>query len=139
MKKLTALSLSIASFLTFTPKTFAAVGGGTLDLCVGGRFTTLCNMGNAGIGPLVSSIILLLFIVAVLLALGFLVYGGIKWITSGGDKGKVDAARGMIVAALVGLVLVFLSYFIINLALQFFGIGSLLNSSFTLPTLVAPR
>lgn len=144
MKKLSALTISTATFLTLAPSAFAAgINVGSISICnsvaqnQGGlRFGNLCGIGATGVGPLISSIITILFIVAVLLALGFLVYGGIKWITSGGDKGKVEAARGTIVAALVGLVLVFLSYFIINLVAGFFGIGSLSSgSTFTLPTL----
>lgn len=141
MKKLTALSFTLSSLLTLVPQAHA-VGFGSVDLCAnssgGLSLGNLCTLGSTGVGPLITSIINLLFVAAIILALGFLVYGGIKWITSGGDKGKVDAARGMIVAALVGLVLVFLSYFIINLAGQFFGVGSITDTRFTLPTL-SPR
>jgi len=135
MKKLSALTLSAATYLTLAPAAFAQ-DFGIIDPCAENRglnFQVLCSVGAEGVGGLISNIITILFIVAVLLAIGFLVYGGIKWITSGGDKGKVEAARGTIVAALVGLVLVFLSYFIINLVAQFFGLGSLGN--FVIPTL----
>lgn len=136
MKKLSALAISTTTFLTLVPSAFAAVNVGIIDPCAennGLNFGKLCGVGAGGIGGLISNIITILFIVAVLLAIAFLVYGGIKWITSGGDKGKVEAARGTIVAALVGLVLVFLSYFVINLVAQFFGLGGLNN--FILPVL----
>ncbi len=136
MKKLSALTLSAATYLTLAPSVFAQ-DFGIVDPCAEDRglnFSRLCDVGAEGVGGLISNIITILFIVAVLLAIGFLVYGGIKWITSGGDKGKVEAARGTIVAALVGLVLVFVSYFVINLVAQFFGLGSLGN--FDIPTLV---
>lgn len=68
-----------------------------------------------------------IFIIAVLLALLFLIFGGFKWITSGGDKAGVEGARGMIVAALVGLVVVFLSYFLLTLLLQIFTGATLSN------------
>lgn len=136
MKKLTALSLSITSFFTMALPAYAQVGGGQFSLCTStSRFKVLCDIGEAGVGPLINAVITILLLVGVIVALAFLIYGGIKWITSGGDKAKVEAARGTIVAAMVGLVLVFLSYFIINLIFQFFGIGSLLNSAFNFPTL----
>jgi hypothetical protein len=54
-----------------------------------------------------------------------LVWGGVKYITSGGDKGQTEAARGQITAALVGLVIVFAAWAIINLVNIFFGVNIL--------------
>ncbi len=140
MKKLSALIFSTATYLSLTPIAFAQ-DFGPVDPCAdnpggGLNFASLCGLGSDGVGPLISNIITILFIVAVLLAIGFLVYGGIKWIMSGGDKGKVEAARGTIVAALVGLVLVFVSYFIINFVLQLFDAGSLTGGNIVIPNLV---
>ncbi|MBI4066978.1 hypothetical protein HY407_01240, partial [Candidatus Gottesmanbacteria bacterium] len=42
---------------------------------------------------IISSLIGLILIIAFLAAFLYLVLGGIKWITSGGDKAGVDAAR----------------------------------------------
>lgn len=66
--------------------------------------------------------ITLLFIVATLLALFFLIYGGIRWITSGGSKEGIDAARKTITYAIIGLVISFLAFFIINTIGNFFGV-----------------
>ncbi|MDP3941300.1 MAG: pilin [bacterium] len=79
---------------------------------------SIINLPNAT-GTVVSSIVNFIFVIAVILALGFLVYGGIRWITSGGDKGGVENARNTIIAAIIGLIVVFLAYFILNLVLQF--------------------
>ncbi len=132
MKKLSALSLSTVSFFTLVPSAFAKIQAGAINTCPD-KFAILCDLGATNIGTIISNIILILFILAIVLALAFLIYGGIKWIISGGDKTKVEAARGTIVAALVGLVLAFLSYFIINLVLNFLGIE--LDNSFVLPGL----
>ena len=70
-------------------------------------------------GTVVSSIVNFIFVLAVILALGFLVYGGIRWITSGGSKDGVENARNTIIAAIIGLLVVFLAYFILNFVLQF--------------------
>jgi hypothetical protein len=48
------------------------------------------------------------------LAVFLIVYGGIRFVTSGGDPKQVEGARSIITWALVGLILVFLSYFIIT-------------------------
>ncbi len=69
-------------------------------------------------------IITLLFVVGIVIALAFLIYGGIKWIISGGDKANVDAARKHIVAAIIGLVIVVSAFVILNFVFQIlFGQG----------------
>lgn len=74
------------------------------------------------------------FVVAILLTLIYLIWGGINWIMSGGDKEKVGAARSKIVAAIVGLILVILSYVILNFVLVIMT-GSGING-LKLPTLM---
>lgn len=49
--------------------------------------------------------------------LAFLLYfllGGLNWITAGGDKGKIEEARGKITQGLIGLALLAASYVIIK-------------------------
>src|SRR3989304_8524989 len=121
MKKLSALSLPIFTYLSLSIPAFAATGDVLVAPCTS-NFTVLCNLGVGSVGGIINAVITLRFVVAVLVALAFLIFGGIKWITSGGDKAGVEAARNMIVAALVGLVIVFLAYFIINFVMNFFGL-----------------
>lgn len=61
-----------------------------------------------------------------------LVFGGIQWILSGGDKAKTEAARNKITAALVGLVIVFSAWAIITLIKSLFGVDLM---QLTLPSL----
>lgn len=75
----------------------------------------LGNLGELTIGGIISGIIRLLVIVAAVLFFLWLVLGGIKWITSGGDKAKTEEARQQITAALVGLVIVFSAWAIAQL------------------------
>jgi len=49
----------------------------------------------------------LLFIVAGLAALLYLLLGAIAWITSGGNKENVESARNKIMHAVIGLILIF--------------------------------
>ena len=42
-------------------------------------------------------------------ALYFLL-GGLNWITAGGDKGKIDKAKGMMTNGAIGLIIIVLSY-----------------------------
>lgn len=74
------------------------------------------------IGSVVSTAIKVLVIVAAVLFFFWLVLGGIKWITSGGDKNKTEEARQQITAALVGLVVVFSAWAIAKLIDILFGV-----------------
>ncbi len=102
------------------------------------------NIVPTAIGPvatdangLVRFIINSLIVIGVIASLIFLLWGGLRWIISGGDKGKVDAARSTIVAAIVGLVVVILAYVIVNTVLTIVTGSGL--SGFTLPTLSNPN
>jgi hypothetical protein len=135
MKKFLAL-LTPALYLSLASSAFA-VGAGVqisnpCDSSTGG-FSFLCNLQAASAGTIVGSLVQLLFVVAILAALIYLVYGGFRWLVSSGDKAQVAAAREHLVAAIIGLVIIFLSYFVLNLLLTFFGLGNL--SSLKIPTL----
>lgn len=45
----------------------------------------------------------------IILCFFFIMFGGLRWIVSGGDEEKVKRARGTIVHAIIGLAIVFLS------------------------------
>ena len=100
-----------------------------------GQFGTsgLADLGAGDFGAIVGRVITIAFVLAIIIALAFLVYGGIKWITSGGDKAAVESARNTIVAAVIGLIIVFLSYFILNIVLGFFNLSL---GALVLPTVV---
>lgn len=74
------------------------------------------------IGKILSATISLIFIIAGLAAFIFLIWGGIQWITSGGDKSGVESAQHRIQAALLGLFIVFAAYAIMSVAQTFFGV-----------------
>ena len=71
-----------------------------------------------------SNVILLAYVVFTIVALFFLLWGGIRWITSSGDKTKVQAARNTLIYATIGLIIIFLSYFIINIITTIFNVQS---------------
>lgn len=67
----------------------------------------------------------IMLILAIVMSLIFLVLGGIQWITSGGDKAKLQAARGKLTWAIVGLIISFSAFFIISLIGYFFKVDLL--------------
>ena len=87
---------------------------------------TLCKLGGdkgANVAQTIQNIVIFFIVLAVLIALLWLLYGGIKWITSRGEKTEVEAARAHIIAAIIGLIVVFLAIFIVTIILSAFGLG----------------
>ena len=125
MKKLVSIITPAISLLVLAPSAFA----NTLCPGSGSDFAGLCSVSISGvIGPFIN----LIFIIATIAALLYLIFGGFKWLTSGGDKGAVTAAREHIVAAIIGLVIIFLSYFILQIIIGFF-VPNFTFSNFALP------
>lgn len=77
------------------------------------------------IGLLINSVLSFVMVIAALLVFFYLIWGGIEWITSGGDKGKTENARNKITAAVIGLVILAASYAILLLILNFLGFNGL--------------
>lgn len=90
-----------------------------IELAPRGVFADLIKITIPEAIPVVLRVIL---IVAALVALVFLIIGGIKWITAGGDKAATESARGTITSAIIGLVVVFAAWAVIRLIEFFFNI-----------------
>ena len=77
----------------------------------------------------------MMFLIAAFLAVAYLMFGGIKWITSRGDKIAVEAARKHIVAAVIGLVIVAGSFFALNVVFRLLGAENPLEEGFKFQTI----
>lgn len=84
------------------------------------------------IPSIISTLISIVLVVAGVVFFFMLIWGGISWIMSGGDKAKTEAARNRITAALVGLIVLFSAWAIATLMYTVFGIDVL---NVTLPTI----
>ncbi|MBU0974798.1 pilin [Patescibacteria group bacterium] len=71
------------------------------------------------IGSLIEKALNFVLILGALLVFMYLIWGGIEWITSGGDKGKTESARNKITAAVVGLIVVASAWAVLMLVLGF--------------------
>lgn len=91
------------------------------------------SKGGSALGKLISSLVGALFIAGFLLAFFMMLMGGIKWISAGGDKTKLEAARDEITNSLVGIIVVAATYALTVLVANFFGLdlGSLSIPSIT--------
>ena len=85
-------------------------------------------------GVLITSLISFFIIISFITAFFFLLQGALGWITSGGDEGKVEAARNRITQAIFGLVIVVAVWALFGLVQDFLGIQIFGNDT-VLPTL----
>lgn len=132
-------------------KKFAVVGSTLLYLYVAisthaasavpliDRPNSAVNPENVNVANIPTAFVNILFALATMLAVIYLIFGGIRWITSRGDKVGVEAARKHIIAAVIGLVVVLGTFVIIQIVFQFLGANNPLGRGFTLPTLTNPN
>jgi hypothetical protein len=79
--------------------------------------------GIAVTSKVIGNAITIMIILAVILTLIFLILGGILWITSGGDKSKIAAARSRITFAIIGLIVAMVGFFIVNVVGTIFKVN----------------
>ncbi len=84
--------------------------------------------GLINISRLVSSIIGFMTISGFIWFIFQFLIGGFNWITSGGDKAKLQSARDRITNSLIGLLVVVVGWAILSLAGQFFGVDFTLSN-----------
>ena len=106
--------------LTFDKtKTSCSSQDGTNDAtktCKNGTVVVDCS--ESSINNLVSQVINILSIVVGIVAVIMMIYGGFRYITSGGDSGNVSSAKNTILFAIVGLVVVALAQIIVKFVLN---------------------
>ncbi len=79
------------------------------------QFTNLASV--------VSNAIQFIFPIAGILLLAYLVWGGFDYLTSMGDAKKAEAARGKLTNAIIGFVIIFLAYWIVQIVNYIFNLG----------------
>jgi hypothetical protein len=86
-------------------------GGGTVD----------CNsagVDSGSIGKLASGVVNVFSVIVGAVAVIMIIYGGFRYITSGGDSGGVGNAKNTLIYAIVGLVIVALAQLIVHFVLN---------------------
>ncbi len=72
--------------------------------------------GPGSIGTIFSSALTYIYVLAGLILLFMLITGGITLMTAMGDPGKTKEGYGKITAGIIGFIIIFVSYFVVQIA-----------------------
>lgn len=137
MKRIKYIIASLAALLLVTAP--ASLASAQIDIkgsfCTGTKVTgdpevagsvADCDTADDGVDvqSIAETIVNVFTWIVGVVAVIMIIYGGFRYITSGGDSGKVSGAKNAIIFALVGLVIVILAQIIIRFVVnQFDGTG----------------
>jgi len=80
---------------------------------------------SGGLNALLNNLAQVLLVAAVAIVVFLLVIGGIRWATAGGDKEVIGKTQKAITGAIIGLIIVFAAWAILNTIRLFFGLGGI--------------
>lgn len=78
--------------------------------------------GEQILSNLITSLLAAALALAGILSFGYLIVGGIQWITSAGDKAGLESARNRIMHAVIGLILVASTFAIMTFVADWLGL-----------------
>lgn len=93
--------------------------------CLEGDVATL-----ACIPIVIKNLVQWALIFAGVVALFLIIYAGFQFVTSKGDPQQVDNAKKTLTYAIIGLLLIFFSFAILNLISTVTGVGQITNPTF---------
>jgi len=79
------------------------------------------GFGAEGIGNFFTNLITVIYAISMVVLIFMLLWGAFDWITSEGDKEKLDKARGKIINAIIGVVILAAAFAIIQVLGVFTG------------------
>ena len=93
--------------------------GSDLSVGTGGD----CDRGDTSVGTqriqdIVTFIINIFSVIVGIVAVIMIIWGGFKYITSGGDSGNITSAKNTIIYAIIGLIIVALAQFLVKFVLD---------------------
>jgi tellurite resistance protein TehA-like permease len=122
------------AFVATASADITAICQGTNDAGGDGASGNATQCGTAGSGStdsltsIAGQVVNIFSIIVGITAVIMIIYGGFRYITSGGDSGRVGNAKNTLIYALVGLIVVALAQFLVHYVLNTVG-----NSGVTAP------
>lgn len=93
-------------------------GSNTANTFGGSCSSTVSSTGLTGVGNLISEVITTFSWIVGGISVIMIIYGGFRYVTSGGNDASVSGAKNTIVYALIGLVIVALAQLIVHFVLS---------------------
>lgn len=87
--------------------------------------TGIASDPTAFLRALLPNLIGFMLVFGLVAFLFMLLWGAITWVLSGGDKAKIESARGRLTSALIGVVLMLATFAVIKLVEAFFDVNIL--------------
>jgi uncharacterized membrane protein len=107
-------------------KNCVSQGTGVDNLTVGENCTPAAGeaANGASLSTIAKKVVNFMSVIVGVVAVVMIIVGGFKYVTSGGDSNKISSAKNTIIYALIGLIIVALSQFIVQFILrQAAGVG----------------
>lgn len=87
------------------------------------------GVSNVPANSIVSYFLTAMFVIGTILALIYLIVAGFRYLTSGGDAEKIAKARTGILFAVVGLVVIIISAFVVSFVSDLLGFPAFIFTS----------
>ena len=115
-------ALVISGVGLFNVPAYAATDNPKSEVCAGvnAALKDGCNDQNTNTSTVwgwAKTVVNWLLIIAGIVAVGFIIFAGIRYVTSGGDAEKVKKAKSTLLYAIIGLIIAALALVIVNLVL----------------------
>ena len=110
MNRLKGILLSLLSFVFVTPAFATRVDDGG----DGGVGSGVNPPTIGGMGAILDNVMNIVFPVAGIICVIFIIIGGYMWIASAGDPSKVKQAQGTLTWAIIGLVFVLIAVLVVK-------------------------
>ncbi len=91
--------------------------------------STLFSVSNTKIGNIITAVIPWIFTISGMLLLIYLIFGGIQLMLSRGDPKNAQAAKAHVTNALIGFIIIFVAYWVVQLVGVIFNLRGI-NSFF---------
>ena len=136
MKKIFVISFLLIIFITillptsvFADQTLLRGNECLYDSSLAGGIKNIVTIDC--IAPIFANLIYWLIILSGTVAVFLIIFGGIKFLTSSGDQAKVESAKKTITWSIIGLVVVLLSFMIVNIIADLTGANCITRFGFT--------
>lgn len=90
------------------------------DACAGNSTSTICTHKNDNINTTIKIVVNALLFVVGILSVIMIIVGAFRYVTSAGNPSAVTGAKNTIIYAVIGLVVAFLAFAIVNWVLNLF-------------------